>query len=446
MRPGGLALALCVLLAPVSSASHMTEYRYNPVEHDDQGRSDEPDGESTSVLGGFLRQCMAEVPSKAGFEGRCSIPLDPLPGQSRVLAPGCTGEAEGQMVRRLSGQCGLWTVGVSDLKEGHTLIPPQTIPAPASEGGMLAARAPGAFTRTKDASIRFLDGHVIWAPELQNNYHQIELNRKLADVSGGSIPSGFVIPGENIVHVWYGQWSDRNGNGVIDHVTPGSAGATQNEFAWLGSCLNLGYTERDLGSIRSGLCIDDPNPNADPPGSCSDLDSPEPCARTTLHAWLYPGNHHANGYLSDHPGSQIVLWVSRGLDCDGPPSCDEVEMERDGDPLLGYQSGLQPDITMLDTTGEPKDTVRRWYSGLGFPTMLYGDDGLLVTLMEVFGVNCGPHALLRYDPSTCTFLDVDRQPALNPQIEGLLVGASDSPNGGAKALLRSSWLLVRDRT
>ena len=434
-----LALAAAMAVPTTAVAGHITYYRYNPVEHDDQGRSDEPDGLGTSVLGPAIAGCNVEIPVGGAFASRCNLAASP---DGRVVAPGCTGDGpNGAAVRRQSGQCGLWTIGAGYTS---TVVPPDTIPPPASELGQGGDRAPG-LAASKHVPIRFLDTQVFWAsqpPGSLPNTHQLALTRILQDLGaqlGQHLPMEHgIVPGDAIVHVWFGEWTDLNGNGVIDHFTPGTAGANLNEFTWLGNCQGFAG-EREPDSIAQGLCKEDPNANVAPAGApCADAASTVACARSTVLTWLWPGNHGANGIASDFPLSSVGNWLLAG-DCDA--ACQD-----EFDPLLGPQGDLTPEIRgIIDATGDPDDAVRRWYSGTGGTTSFY-DDGLLVSMVTITGINCDERAAtLAGTLGACTFRDVDRYPSLDPALDDLLLGpGSDDPNGGLKGDLRGAWNLARD--
>jgi hypothetical protein len=109
---------------------------------------------------------------------------------------------------------------------------------------------------------------------------------------------------------------------------------------------------------------------------------------------------------------------------------------------------------MHDRTGagveENDDTIRQWAGYIGYVTTYYGDDGLLVTLVEVYGVNCPEDAsALGYDltgagtAGQCSFLDVDKQATVSPEVEALLIGSPDDPTGGLKGTARGAWETVR---
>lgn len=436
---GILLIAAATLLPATALAGHITYYRFNPVEHDDQGRSDEPDGLSSAILGPVVAGCNVEVPV-GGFASRCNVASS---ADGRVVAPGCTGDGPGgEPVRRQSGACGLWTIGA-----GYTLnvVPPATVPPPLSELGQGGDRAPG-LAGSKQQAIRFLDTQVFWAsqpPVSAPNTHQIALTRFLQDAgaaTGLSLPLAHgIVPGDAIVHVWFGEWQDLNGNGVIDHFTPGSAGPSVNEFTWLGNCQGF-LGERVPESVAMGLCEEDPNPNAVPAGvACADAASTEPCAKSSVFTWLWPGNHGANGFASDFPLSSVGNFVFLNPHCDY--ACQD-----EFDPLLGPQDDLTPDIEgIIDATGDLDDTVRRWYSGTGGVTSFY-DDGSLVTMVTITGINCAESAATFVaELAGCTFRDVDQYPSVNPGVEAMLLGTGESyPNGGLKGDLRAAWNLVRD--
>lgn len=438
-----------VLLAPVAGASHMGLQRGDPVQHDQQGRSDEPDGLRTSVLGPTLTNCVLELPG-TGFAGRCLRDPVSRPGFAATLAPGCTGsDGDGQPLRREAGQCGLWTVGVRD--GGVQTVPAGVVPPPVSERGMGGASAPGGYTPLKGSTLRFLDGRIDAASQVATTF-VLDVNHAGADLAG---LGDHVLPGDAIVWAWFGQWTDRNGNGVIDALTPGSAGPTANEFTWLGSCTGRDGA-RNPDVIAAGVCQEDPNPNLAPPGeACADPASTSPCAGATLVAWLFPGNHHSNALSGDAPGNQLVAWASHGFSCAGPPACDDADRDLRGDPLLGAQAEVAPDMTFQDRTGDAQDAERQWVGGTGATSTFYGDDGLLVTLVAVYGVDCPASQSLpwRWDltappgqPGGCTFLDVDRDATVSPAVETLVVGDPEQPTQGLKGLARGAWLLVRDGT
>jgi hypothetical protein len=438
-----VALVLTMMVPATALAGHITYYRYVAVEHDDQGTILEPDGLGTGILGPEVAGCNVELPGAlGGFASRCNLDA----GSGKVIAPGCTGDGPDGPVRRLSGQCGLWTIGVGT-PDAPNVVPPQSIPAPVTEAGMAGDAAPG-LAGSKSVAIRFLDTQIFSAVQPQGigvvtNTHQIDMEakfREIARVTGIGVPGqGSQPPGDAIVHVWFGEWRDLNGNGVLDHFTPGTAGASQNEFTWLGNC--QGFTgQREPTAVTSGICKEDPNPNAVPPGRpCADPDSPVACAGASVLTWIWPGNHGANGFASDFPGSAVGGFVLGLGDCDA--ACQD-----EYDPILGPQGDVAPEIRgIIDATGDLDDVVRRWYSGTGGTTSFY-DNGMLLTMLTVTGINCAETSTpVGADLATCSFRDVDRYPSFDPAFDNLLVGSGDSyPNGGLKGALRGAWVLARD--
>jgi hypothetical protein len=460
MRKLLAATLFAVLVVPGALASHMSEYRYDAVQHDAQGTVPEPDGLSTTVLGPSLTNCVLELPRQGSFGGRCGDDAAGPTGLGTTLAPGCTGDdGDGNPIRREDGRCGLWTIGVGSAPTGGALSTGGgVVPAPLSEPGMGAAQAPGRHR----GPVRFLDGRITWTvPQLPAGPSMsVDVARVLREVG---VVDGTVLPGEGLAWTWYGQWTDLNGNGVVDHFSPGTAGAGQsNEFAWLGGCAISRDASRNPQAILDNLCIEDPNRNLVPPGTaCADPASTSTCAGTSMAAWLFPGNHHADanaaGHFVDMPGLQVVQWVVRLGNCSAPPTCDDFDRDYAGDPLLGTQAELTADIIFSDRTGDTgnagqDDTDRGWLGGVGYASNFYGDDGFLVTEAQVYGVNCrGGAAPWRYDllaapgePGGCSFLDVDRQSSLNGEAEAALVGDPQHPDGGLKGIVRGAWLLIRD--
>ncbi|HEV8360794.1 MAG TPA: hypothetical protein VGR28_10110, partial [Candidatus Thermoplasmatota archaeon] len=480
-------LGALVALPGAALATHMGQYANDPLERDLQGQVAEPDGVVTSVLGPRVANCVVELPSRDGFEGRCQgEPRGTGLQPDGAIAPGCTGaDANSQPVRRLDGQCGLWDVGAPRPNgvwapvAGPQLGPGRIAP-PISERGMGAGAYPGRYA----GPVRFLDARLdadfvqnaaTGGPTWVRDYNQL-----LQDLAGGGMTptplgaplppaeplqpfAGAVLPGQHYVWAWYGQWDDRNGNGVVDHCFGGCHpfdGAGINEFAWLGSCMAF-EDLRVPEAISAGICIEDPNPNLDPPGMpCADPGSLLACAGTTMAIWVWPGNHHGNGMTGDMPLSQpLFSWINTGkpLNCSDPPTCDDEDLAYNGDPLLGRQDEVAADGTYHDRTGDGADdgddTARQWSGYLGGDSTYYGDDGLLVTMVQVTGVNCAAtDGATGYDlrahaggPGGCTFVDVDKYPTVSPFAEHLLVGDPEEPTSGLKAIGRSAWIMVRER-
>ncbi|MCA1814640.1 MAG: hypothetical protein LC624_11970, partial [Halobacteriales archaeon] len=192
-----VALLLCAALALPGSAlaSHMQSYTRLP-EHDDLGRSDEPDRASTSVLGPLVAE---RVVGLSSVDNAFAVPDAAFP-VGAVLAPGCSDDAG----RQPSGLCWL---------NGQVRF--------AGVPGMTGNAAPG-LTRTKDASVRLLDARqdqMVSAGAVR----VLDVNHKLVDmvrpVSSGVDPDLFqrFVLGPTELWAWFGIWQDRNGNGVIDH-------------------------------------------------------------------------------------------------------------------------------------------------------------------------------------------------------------------------------------
>ena len=451
MRGVSVVLALVMLLPAPAMASHMSQYLWYPNSHDVVGTVAEPDFAATSVLGPRLANCVIDVPLGGIFSGGCGD--DALrTSLGTTIAPGCTGTGRnGEPERRLPGQCGLWNIGSSP--QGNVVLPPGTIPAPVSEPGMGSGHFPGRYAGT----VRFLDGSLdsetTQNPGTGGPTNMVALNRYLRDLGVGP----WVLPGDNLLWAWYGDWTDLNGNGVVDACYQTCNDAMQNEFVWLGNCAAFGPSGNAAYAVSHGYCQEDPNPNA--PGSrACDVASGEngPCAKARIDVWVFPGNHNP-GTLTDTPGEQVVDWTFRVGDCSTPPTCDEdstgCEDLCSGDPLLDNQAYVTPDgLSMDDRTGDNgaanlgDDTARQWAGNLGNVGTYYGDDGLLETLVVVYGVNCAvgtPNGLDLGKPAGadggCTFLDVDKTAALNPTVEQLLIGDPEHPTGGLKGALRGVW-------
>jgi hypothetical protein len=443
----------CITLLPATAlASHMGQYVLYPSSHDHQGTILEPDGATTSVLGPALANCVVDLPSGGGFSGVCGDDAFKT-GLGETIAPGCTGDdGAGGPLRRENGRCGLWTVGLRP--NSVAIIPPGTVPAPISEQGMGAGKFPGRYSGT----VRFLDGAV--DNDITNNpgtggpTNVISVGRYLRDAGIGN----WILPGSGYQWAWYGEFTDRNGNGVVDacHATC-VVGAEENEFVWLGNCNAFPGVYNGPYAKGAGFCKEDPNPNTLDAHECAP-DEAGPCAGTTIVFWVFPGNHHA-GIGVDLPGNQPLNYVLRLGDCIGPPTCDDDdEGSWGGDTIFGIQDVIHPDGALDDRTGDNgaanvgDDSTRQWAGYVGNVGSWYGDDGFLETQTVIYGANCAQSESFPwfYDLGSpagteggCTFLDVDHYPAVNPTIEEALIGSGDdSPNGGLKGTLRSLWLVV----
>ncbi|HEV8359516.1 MAG TPA: hypothetical protein VGR28_03570 [Candidatus Thermoplasmatota archaeon] len=505
----------CTMAIPATAlASHMGQYANNPLERDLQGQIPEPDGVVTSVLGFPVQNCVVELPVSGSFSGRCSLAqqatgtgLQP----TGAIAPGCTGDNDGAAppvpLRKLDGQCGLYEIGLRPNGVFAPVVGQQTGPGkiapPVSEKGICRTLGlgtgcqPGRYAGT----IRFLDDHLDF-DSVQNAGTGgptvvIDMNQLLIDLQrGGMSPaSGVVLPAipnapapapsssalaqsvvptQHFLWAWYGEWNDVNGNGVLDHCLNchpfGDAGI--NEFTWLGACVSF-EGPRNPDAIAVGICKEDGNPNLTPPGApCADPNDFNGCAGTSMTSWIWPGNHHGNGHLGDQPLNQpLFFWINTvtPLNCSDPPTCDDIDNTPNfgnGDDLLGPQNYRGYDATYHDRTGDGgednDDTARQWSGYLGGDSSYYGDDGMLVTMVIITGVNCAPNQdVTGFDiqktPGTtgaCTFVDVDRYPTISPAAQELLVGPDcnpatpdvECPDGGLKETLRSNWIVVRETT
>jgi hypothetical protein len=453
-----VGIAAFVALPSAAFASHMGQYILYPVAHDAEGTVYEPDGASTSVLGPTVTNCVVDLPLGGGFSHKCGD--DALKtGLGELIAPGCTGDdGAGGPIARESGQCGIWTVGLRP--NSVAVIPPGTVPAPISEQGMGAGKFPGRYSGT----VAFLDGAIdsdlTQNPGTGGPTNMVGLNRILREQGVGN----WVIPGDSMLWAWMGQWTDLNGNGVVDACfATCTAGAEVNEFVWWGNCLAFGPAPNAVFAVTNGYCAQDPNPNIQGSRECDIAAGEEgPCANAGMSFWIFPGNHNP-GMATDTPGEQIVDFALRLGDCSTPPTCDDdstgCEDVCSGDSFLDIQDYVTPDgLGMDDRSGDNgaanvgDDTARHWAGDLGNVQTHYGDDGFLETEIIVYGYNCAvgtPNALdLGTAAGTdggCTFLDVDIYPTANSDAEAALVGTGDDyPNGGLKGQLRATWLLVRD--
>lgn len=397
---------------PQPSASvqgHMAYYAYDPVEHDDQGRSDEPDFASTSIFGFFLGNRVIDLNLDGRAEADSALSNTP-PGQAPVLAPGCWDDSG----RRPSGLCGAWTAGVGTPLRPR-IVPPGTI----GVQGMTGGHAPGRFTRTQQDSVRFLDARLQVQLPTGANY-ELDVNHKLQDAGVlGWIRvvdprwGSFVVLGPTAWWAWHGVWTDKNGNGVIDHVGNPPTMDPRNEFVWLGNCFMQGSQIPNPGEH----CVMKSNPHGG-------------FARMT--GYMFPGNHHPGS--PDLPASQVIAFALLGM------SPDQVEAHDawvSGDPLLGESWSTAPDMNFDDRTGDTRIENRGWLFGMGGPTMIY-DPSIVATITTVTALNCSPDSSRpRLDLRSCAFVDVDRYSTWSPAVESILQGT-------LKPTLRSNWLFLRD--
>jgi hypothetical protein len=439
-----VALVAAVLLAPVGAATHMRNYAQFFVEHDDQGRSDEPDFASTGVLGRLVANCVADLtPADPGC-----IPdgaLGRVPGQAEAIAPGCTDDTG----RRPSGMCGMWTIGIyhSALEDPSLATPPGVV----GVQGMSGNAAPGRLSASKGTIIRFMDIQTnlqeIFPGFSGSQYH--DYNRKLEDSGARALLSsldpnlgGRQVAGSTGVWAWYGTWKDSNGNGVIDHLGD-HLGNTEpgNEFVWVGKCIQF-------------------NGSPAPPGQQYCKEEPA----SVFPVWMWPGNHHAlcGGTLpppvptemrchavpADFPGHQPVCFVdvlSEGLlpvFCDGDLSTfDFTDEGFFGDPIFGTQHHVWPDGFMGDRTGDVNIGSRQWIYGGGWSTRFY-DQGTVVRLIVMGGpttqgFNPEDRNKVPYDLARFHSFDVDFYTSLSPMVGDLL-------EGQLKPAARANWVTVRD--
>jgi hypothetical protein len=401
-----LALALAAI-APAAVASHASQYHTNPVERDDQGRSDEPDFQATSVLGPRLRNAVLDL----DLDGRAAPDeaLPPPPGEADVVAPGCTTDTG----RVFSGVCGVCTVGA------FGAIPPGALGCVTADMGP----PPGAYTPTRNTRIRFLDvRHDAMAQVPGYGMVRLDVNHKTADLSNDPrIPS--FVAGPGATWAWMGDWQDRNGNGVIDH-----SNGPANEFVWRGDCTDF------TGRRNPG-----PHCATDPLGA-------------SFVGFAWPGGHRAECGLfvvgsvyacaagGDLPGSAAVCYLDgHALGVLGGLVFNACRSQAtDGDPLLGPQGSIAFDARFSDRTGEGHPHVRGWDYDQGWPTWTY-DVSIAGTLLFVgaYGAPADPAGAHGVRVEEARFLDVDRHRALHPDLEALV-------QGQAKPAARSSFALVRD--
>jgi hypothetical protein len=380
-----VALGMMISAAPLAVAGgHMTGYHLTP-EHDDGGRSNEPDNVATGLLGPLVTSCNVD----ASLDGQCEIhsPAQPNPHTgSRVVAPGCTSDAG----RQTSGLCFL------ALQTGGAAGVP----------GMSGSKAPGAFTPTKGSQVRFLDNQLHLMPVRAFVDHNAKLRESGASGLLGSVDPRLgtpFVPASAGFTAWYGTWQDKNGNGVVDH----SDNAASNEFQWVGECgPNVGHACR--------------------------------IEATSIPLWFFPGNHHT--FLTpDLPGMTAVCFVTaaaqQGACTAFIEDIDDYDNDFQGDPLLGPQNSVRPDSILDDRTDNALN-ARHWVMGNGFPAYHY-DQSLLVSEVVVAVVNPATGTNGQLNPASGQFRDVDQYTSWNPQVESLLQST-------AKPAARAQYEFVRD--
>jgi hypothetical protein len=454
-----LAVGLaCTMAIPATAvASHMGAYQTIPTEHDDQGSSSEPDRECTTVLTPGpppVLLCNRVIDSNNDYVAEPDANFDHL----KVLAPGCTDD---NGARQTNGLCGLWNVGAGTGTTGaESILPRHT-------QGIAHGSGPG-LTGAGAVTLRFLDSRVdVQITSAGSNY--INVNKKLED-NGVTAALRQVNPqlgnrlitGPASIWAWYGTWSDRNGNGVIDHLAPPGAVGTvypDNEFVWGGSCLRFGGNPD--GSTAH--CQLDPTWSA-------------------MNGFEFPGNHHAfcGGLLianpttigiecantpADLPGHQVLGFIDTlfipvlggpgngpflsgcmtpwftdpDLGCAiDPRKLDEIDEVAYGDPLLGPQGSVKPDMNYDERAGDLNINTRQYVFGLGWPSWHY-DNSVVTRTTWVTTVGCAtdqssPNTV---NLGTCKFVDVDKYDTWNVQLNDLL-------GGTVKPTARTGWVLVRD--
>jgi hypothetical protein len=431
MRAPSLALALLVLLPGPALASHMQSYTRLP-EHDDLGRSDEPDYAVTGVLGLTVANRVVDFSLVDGASAVSDVSLGP--GQP-VLAPGCTDDNG----REQSGLCWL-----------HLMVRFLGVE------GMTGDRAPG-LTGLKSREVRFLDARQDVQLTLPVT-RVVDVNHKLDDAGASAllrsagVPASRFVAGPTELWAWFGTWHDQNGNGVVDHEQDGDEPGTvspRNEFQWLGGCLTLNHI-----------------PTGDTP-VCHVLQG------SRIVGFVWPGNHHAScgggtvagvdpvvgcSYVSaDVPGLQAYCLLVLGgaeqaprplaelaLDvvvvhyCGSTPeSLDQDASSAYGDPLLEDPSRVVPDFYYDDRSGEPDVEARQWVAGQGYPVMFY--DQSLVGATVFVSAEGAPYSSARQtvDLARARFVDVDVDRVWNPAVAQQL-------GSNVKPLSRTAWLLVRE--
>ncbi|MCA1814084.1 MAG: hypothetical protein LC624_09055 [Halobacteriales archaeon] len=438
-RIAPLALALVLALPVPAMASHMSQYRYTPTSHDDLGRSDEPNfAGATGLLGPAVSDRVIDANRDGLAEGYAV---------GAPAAPGCTDDAG----REPSGLCGLWSVGLGEYT-AKQVVPYHT----AGTQGMSGNAAPGRFTPTKQDTVRLLDGRVDMdlAPAGgTGGAVYFDANHAFSDSPAGGVLAAAgagptILPGGSGIWAWYGDWTDKNGNGVIDELEspdpqdPGGVDAS-NEFVWYGNC--VGYQGAPPLDGQA-YCVDDPVPG------------------TTLPVWIVPGNHHGycNGVLvvqycgstnplswGDVPGRQAVCLVNIVAGQALPFICPtevrdtedfDAELASFGDPLLDDPSRVSADGTMDPRPADPDIAARQYVYGLGWQTEFY--DASLVTTTTVITAVTHQSAVDKglatwYDLRQASFTDVDRSTTWSPLAESLF-------DGTAKPAVRSQWVFARD--
>jgi hypothetical protein len=415
----------------LQSGGHMSSYHTLPTEHDGLGTVLEPDRACTTVLSGRGSNLCSKM-MDTNLDGFAE-PDSGAPS-GKFLAPGCTSQAG----RELQGLCGLSTTTGTGI-------------------GIDQGYGPG-ITGKGARTVRFLDARA--SPVATAGVGppiRVDSDGKVRD-SGAQAALGSVdlvkpvAPGPQSVWAWYGTWSDRNGNGIVDHLGAGNGNgvSTANEFVWNGRCAQ-GPSDPD-GGPATPSCAPDPD-------------------RPTAVAFVYPGNHHGScgGMVdplgitcaivpADAPGRQAVAagdvllpnafpltgcstFFYTGLATGCANRIGEIDAEDEvgfGDPLLGEQQSLVPDGVYNDATGASNSSDRNLFYGMGWPTWFY-DDSTLITVTFVSALGCpvdvtNPNRVVL---AGCRFVDIDHYGGINPTTEDLLTKT-------VKPVARSNWVTVRD--
>jgi hypothetical protein len=450
-RVGILALAVVLALPMPALATHMSAYKFLPTEHDDLGRSDEPNFlGGTCVLSGNPCTPLVERVIDTNLDGIAEVfvpGVDPDGAGPRqaVLAPGCWDDQG----RQTSGLCGLWTIGAGDPNvspNSGNVLPPHTVGTVGMSGGV-----PNRFG-DRAVAVRFLDATSqiqINPPAGGSKY--IDVNHKLKDNGVSAQLRGInpdlggeaLFPGGTSIWAWYGDWTDKNGNGVVDDLTTCGSNCTDpdTEFTWRGQCIQFNNQPMPVGGQ---YCIQEPG--------------------ATLPVWVYPGDHHAlcfglvvgqtcgtvaaypNSWI-DFPGRQIMCFIDIVSDhntivvCPGQiREMDDFDQDIGGDPIFGPQNSVRRDGIMDDRSGEPSSTGRQHVYGGGWAAYMY-DEGLLTTVMVIAGVTSqaseDPGDANFYHLNQLRFVDVDQYKTWNPTVNNMLLGT-------LKPTARTGWVLVRD--
>ncbi|MCA1812642.1 MAG: hypothetical protein LC624_01670 [Halobacteriales archaeon] len=435
-----------LLALPVPAmATHMSQYRWTPTSHDDLGRSDEPNFVgTTSILGPAVGDKVVD----ANRDGAAEAYAVGAP-----VAPGCT-DNDG---RQPSGLCGLYSIGAGNANSpANPVVPPHT----AGTQGMGGNAAPGRFTSTKDITVRLLDMRSDFQlnPPAGGSVY-FDYSHAIGDTPAAGVLAAAgasnlaLLPGGTAHWAWFGDWTDRNGNGVIDAIgdQAGNVDAS-NEFVWAGNCVQF-------------------NGQPCPPGQQYALKLATP---VSMPMWIFPGSHHAYclqaavgpecGLVgtADIPARNAVCFANDvGAIATGPVigagptdvavfcgdgdirNLDDYDQDFGGDILLGTQDSVRVDQLVGDRSGDPAFTTRQWVYGTGWATYYY-DQSLLVTTTTVAAVTTQVQqdtGIPQYfDLTKSSFTDVDRFNTWSPVANNLLQASAKPAVRGPYALARDSFV------